>query len=62
MKLVLLQIMQTMKINKKQLAEIHSEIYGQKSSNSQISIQLQKLEKSILGNDRINHEVIDIFQ
>ena len=62
MKLLLLQIMQTMKINKKQLEQIHSEIYGQKSSNSQISIQLQKLEKCILGNDRINHEVIDIFQ
>ena len=62
MKLILLQIMQTMKINKKQLAEIHNEIYGQKSSDSQISIQLQKLEKCILGNDRINHEVIDIFQ
>ena len=54
--------MQSMKINEKQLARIHSEIYGQKSSNSQISIQLQKLEKCILRNDRISHEVIDIFQ
>jgi len=54
--------MDSMKINEKQLAKIHSEIYGRRSSHSQISIQLQKLDKCILQNDRISHEVIDIFQ
>ena len=54
--------MESMKIDEKQLAKIHREIYGNSSGHSQISIQLQKLQKSILTNDRINHEVIDIFQ
>lgn len=62
MKLLLLNIMQQMKINQKQLDQIHREIYGKSSSRSQISIQLQKLDKCLVGNSRINHEVIDIFQ
>jgi len=62
MKLIILCFMDSMKINEKQLAKIHSEIYGRRSSHSQISIQLQKLDKCILQNDRISHEVIDIFQ
>ena len=51
-----------MKINQKQLDQIHREIYGKSSSSSQISIQLQKLDRCLVGNSRINHEVIDIFQ
>ena len=62
MKLIVLLIMQSMKINEKQLAKIHREIYGHSSGNSQISIQLQKLDRCITSNDRVSHEVIDIFQ
>ena len=54
--------MTTMKVNEKQLAKIHREIYGQNSGHSQISIQLQKLDRCITSNDRISHEIIDIFQ
>ena len=54
--------MQSVKINEKQLAKIHREIYGHSSGNSQISIQLQKLDRCITSNDRVSHEVIDIFQ
>ena len=54
--------MESMKINEKQLEKIHREIYGRSSGHSQISIQLQKLDKCITGNDRISHEIIDIFQ
>ena len=54
--------MESLKINEKQLEQIHREIYGNNSSGSQISIQLEKLAKSITSNDRISHEVIDIFQ
>ena len=54
--------MQSMKINEKQLAKIHREIYGKCSSHSEISIQLQKLDRCLSSNSRISHEVIDIFQ
>ena len=62
MKLETLPIMQSLKVNEKQLAQIHNEIYGKSSSHSQISIQLQKLDKCITSNDRISHEIIDLFQ
>lgn len=60
--LCLIVIMQSMKINEKQLAKIHREIYGKSSSHSEISIQLQKLDRCLSSNARISHEVIDIFQ
>ena len=62
MKLDILQIMESFKVNEEQLAQIHQEIYGKSSNHSQISIQLKKLDKCLTSNDRISHEIIDIFQ